>query len=125
MCDKEVRKFANMGTKQTYTWSTPFFDIEFIDIKTRKQRGELSKRQRERETLASSHANSVCNHDQGSQCFMMLEIQTGWTDRQALTHVYVCVGHMEVRPVLAKSRGRGLVLLLLQVEGCYLRLEKD
>jgi hypothetical protein len=24
------------AAKQTYTWSTPFFDVEFVDIRTRK-----------------------------------------------------------------------------------------
>ncbi len=26
------------GQQHTYTWSTPFFDVEFIDIRTRKGR---------------------------------------------------------------------------------------
>ena len=24
------------GVKQTFTWSTPFFDVTFVDIKTKK-----------------------------------------------------------------------------------------
>jgi hypothetical protein len=27
------------SAKQTYTWSTPFFDVEFVDIRTRKGTG--------------------------------------------------------------------------------------
>ena len=29
------------GVKQTFTWSTPFFDVTFVDIKTKKGRIEL------------------------------------------------------------------------------------
>ena len=28
------------GVKQTFTWSTPFFDVTFVDIKTKKGRIE-------------------------------------------------------------------------------------
>ena len=26
--------------KQTYTWSTPFFDVEFVDIRTKKDKSK-------------------------------------------------------------------------------------
>lgn len=27
------------ATKQTYVWSTPFFDFEFVDIRTKRSKG--------------------------------------------------------------------------------------
>ena len=32
--ESEVRRPPGVG--QTYTWSTPFFDLTFVDIKTKK-----------------------------------------------------------------------------------------
>ena len=31
------------GVKQTFTWSTPFFDVTFVDIKTKKGNRKLNK----------------------------------------------------------------------------------
>ena len=32
-----------MAAKQTYIWSTPFFDFEFVDIRTKRSKGEIVK----------------------------------------------------------------------------------
>ena len=31
---------ASKHTKQTYIWSTPFFDFEFVDIRTKRNKGK-------------------------------------------------------------------------------------
>ncbi len=36
-----------MAAKQTYIWSTPFFDFEFVDIRTKRSKGEIVKRGKE------------------------------------------------------------------------------
>ncbi len=37
------RRSSEMAAKQTYIWSTPFFDFEFVDIRTKRSKGEIVK----------------------------------------------------------------------------------
>ena len=36
---QQQQQHNSKAAKQTYTWSTPFFDVEFVDIRTRKGTG--------------------------------------------------------------------------------------
>ena len=35
---------ASSANQQTFTWSTPFFDLQFVDIRTKKGNVGISKR---------------------------------------------------------------------------------